>query len=132
MNDNLVSYLLAYCDRFLNKDEEQCFNFFRTYLKKFSKSVDNDFGWIPERKISKEVYIENYQNNLADFIAQKRTEISQIDFFLEIGFNKYREMVAERIWDEHKNEIELNLCPKCNSLTRTPLAKQCKCGNSWR
>jgi len=41
--------------------------------------------------------------------------------------------MRERIMREHKSEIMLNRCPKCNALARTPTAKQCpKCFHSWR
>ena len=40
--------------------------------------------------------------------------------------------VAERIFREHEAELNLNLCPKCNKVTRTPWAKQCRfCRHDW-
>ena len=48
------------------------------------------------------------------------------------GFEAFKLRVATRIYNEHKNELELNLCPKCGKVARTPYAKQCQfCFYSW-
>jgi len=45
-------------------------------------------------------------------------------------FNKKR--VVERIYKEHFDELDLNRCPKCNRIARTPKAKQCRyCKHDW-
>jgi hypothetical protein len=49
------------------------------------------------------------------------------------GYDAYKIRIAERIFDEHIDELELNLCPNCNKIARTPQAKQCRfCFHSWR
>jgi hypothetical protein len=41
-------------------------------------------------------------------------------------------LVLERVLAENAEEIVLNLCPKCDGLTRTLQAKQClHCGHDW-
>jgi hypothetical protein len=48
------------------------------------------------------------------------------------GFENFKIKVSERIFNEHKDELELNLCPKCNKIARTPYAKQCRfCFHNW-
>jgi hypothetical protein len=48
------------------------------------------------------------------------------------GYEAYKERIAQRIFNEHKHELELNLCPKCNKIARTPYAKQCRfCFHNW-
>lgn len=48
------------------------------------------------------------------------------------GYEGYKEKIVERIFNEHKDEIELNLCPKCGKIARTPWAKQCRfCFHGW-
>ena len=48
------------------------------------------------------------------------------------GYESFKRKVAQRIYDEHKDELELNLCPKCNKITRTPESKQCRfCYHDW-
>ncbi|WP_408044031.1 hypothetical protein [Tenacibaculum litopenaei] len=49
---------------------------------------------------------------------------------LENGIDEFKRKVAERIDDS--NSIEYNNCPKCERITRTPKAKQCRfCGYDW-
>ncbi|WP_442590795.1 hypothetical protein ACSBL2_06145 [Pedobacter sp. AW31-3R] len=49
-----------------------------------------------------------------------------------LGEEKFKLKAADRIWSEHKEKIQLNCCPKCNRLTRTPKARQCRhCGFNW-
>ena len=48
------------------------------------------------------------------------------------GFEAFRKKVAERIFTEHKTEINLNCCPNCGKIARTPMAKQCRfCLFDW-
>jgi len=40
--------------------------------------------------------------------------------------------VATRIWNEHRHELQLNLCPACGKIARTPKVKQCRfCFHDW-
>jgi ribosomal protein L40E len=49
------------------------------------------------------------------------------------GYEAYKLRISERIFNEHKDELELNLCLKCNKIARTPYAKQCRfCFHNWR
>lgn len=51
---------------------------------------------------------------------------------LDNGIDVFKEKVVRRILGESGREVFLNLCPKCGRLARTPFAKQCRCGHSWR
>jgi hypothetical protein len=52
---------------------------------------------------------------------------------LKNGYENFKISVITRIWNEHKNELQLNLCPKCKKIARTPWAEQCRfCLHSWR
>jgi hypothetical protein len=54
-----------------------------------------------------------------------------IDHLVALGKEKLRQIIAERLFKEHADEI-LNPCPRCEKLARTPLAKQCRyCGFDW-
>ena len=56
----------------------------------------------------------------------------QYDGLLKEGYEVFFTNVAKRILFENESELFLNLCPKCQKLTRTPLAKQCRfCFHSW-
>ena len=48
------------------------------------------------------------------------------------GYEAYKYRITERIFNEYKDELKLNLCPACGKVARTPLAKQCQCCfHSW-
>ena len=52
---------------------------------------------------------------------------------LKNGYQQFQEKFSQRIYDEHLPDLNLNRCPKCNGIARTPEAKQCRyCGHSWR
>lgn len=51
---------------------------------------------------------------------------------LKYGYNNFALNVANRIMDQDSDKVFFNNCPKCNKLTRTPYARQCRyCGHSW-
>ena len=60
------------------------------------------------------------------------TEDTEIIKLLDNGIDAFRENVVNRILIQSPNKVYFNLCPKCNRLARTPLAKQCRhCGHDW-
>ena len=60
------------------------------------------------------------------------TEDPEILELLAEGIDNFKIQTAERIINSHGEKILLNNCPKCNKLTRTPKAKQCRhCGYDW-
>ena len=51
---------------------------------------------------------------------------------LELGFDAFRSRVTVRILAEHSHEIDINRCPQCDRVVRTPTAQQCFwCGHDW-
>lgn len=51
---------------------------------------------------------------------------------LSEGTEAFRRKVRARILSEHKEEVFINRCPKCQKLVKTPKAKMCLwCGESW-
>ena len=64
-------------------------------------------------------------------ISEGRDE-EKVQKLIHLGWEQFHRMVATRILDEHRDDIFLNLCPRCNALARTPQAKQCpRCYYSW-
>ena len=48
------------------------------------------------------------------------------------GSDAFALRTAQRIPDEHKNEIVFNNCPRCGALAKTPKARQCRfCRYDW-
>ena len=51
---------------------------------------------------------------------------------LDKGYDEFKRISAEKIMQEHGDNVFINNCPKCGRLARTPLAKQCRhCGHDW-
>ena len=52
-------------------------------------------------------------------------EINDFDWFHLQDPQAYLDQVRERIMEEHGEEIEINRCPTCDGVLRTPKAVQC-------
>jgi hypothetical protein len=56
----------------------------------------------------------------------------EIDAALAGGIEAYRRGVRERVIAEHGADVDVNRCPRCAGVARTPWAKQCFwCGFDW-
>lgn len=42
------------------------------------------------------------------------------------GYESFKFKVVQRIYSLHKHELDLNLCPECGKIARTPKAQQCR------
>ena len=114
MNDEnlypeLVDYIYDFQWKFRTEDENTAARA-AVYLSKNASeglvSIMKQKGWISEDETTKKM--------LAD------------------GFDAFKRRVVNRIYLQHKREMELNCCPKCGKITRTPLSKQCRfCFYSW-
>lgn len=52
---------------------------------------------------------------------------------LKMGYTAFKRRVRKRILLEHSEQVDLNRCPRCDKIPRTPKAKQCPwCYHSWR
>ncbi len=61
--------------------------------------------------------------------ANRNTEMSDL---INGGYDYYKQRISELIYRDYKNELVLNLCPKCNKVARTSKAKQCQfCFHTW-
>lgn len=105
----LIDYIYQYCDHFKTADEKLAG---RTML--YKRKTDNAQtlammkakGWYSDE--------QHILNMFAD------------------GNQAFIVKVASRIYIEHKDELNLNLCPRCFKITRTPWAKQCRfCFHDW-
>lgn len=105
----LIDYIYDYCSKFKTPDE---------VLACFTISVPEKFlhgeGLALHKRIGRYSDDPKIQAMIAD------------------GFENFKTRVATRIYNEHKNELSLNLCPKCSKIARTPQAKQCRfCSYNW-
>jgi hypothetical protein len=109
----LLLYIWDYCGRYMTKHEQ-------------AASIHNRAA---ERlEFGNKIGFHKYQH--------QENDISKDENVLKLlanGYENFKVTVSTRIWNEHKGELELNLCPKCNKIARTPDAKQCRfCSHSWR
>lgn len=66
------------------------------------------------------------------FMKEAVNNDREIQNLIQGGFESFKTKVATRIFNEHKHQLELNLCPNCNKIARTPKAKQCRfCSYDW-
>ena len=105
----LVDYIFYYQRKFMTKDERIAT---RTIL--YRQPLDNEsmLAWLK----AKEWYSDD--DKIKQMIAD--------------GYDTLKKKIVARIHAEHKDDLELNLCPACGKLPRTPLAKQCRhCFHDW-
>ena len=51
---------------------------------------------------------------------------------LEAGPATCRRLIKDRLLRDHADQIEVNRCPSCHRVVRTPSARQCFwCGHDW-
>ena len=105
----LVDYIYQFCDDFKTVDEILAGRTLLYSISDINKqllAVSEDKGWY-----SNEPHI---QAMIAD------------------GFMTFKIKGVERIYREHRDELKLNLCPKCFKIARTPSARQCRfCFHDW-
>lgn len=60
------------------------------------------------------------------------SEQPEIQEMLRNGYDEFEFNVAKRITEQSLEKVFFNRCTRCNSLARTPYARQCRnCGHSW-
>ncbi len=113
MDQDKIKYILDYYSYWMTIEEKIAWRHWASLFKMQNSSKEHK-----ERRIK---------------ISLKKgwmTENEEVLKLLDDGIDVFRERVAMRIDREHA--INYNNCPKCQKLTRTPKAKQCRfCGHNW-
>lgn len=107
MDKELSDYIMQHCRNIMTSEE-------RAALRRLTVKLDSGFQAVfdPDRE---RLFQFNNEN---------------VNSLVSLGMWKVQEKIANRIYKEHKEVI--NLCPKCNKLARTPNAKQCRyCFYDW-
>ena len=108
----LTDYIFNYCGNYLWQNEKKA----RWHLHALAKS-NYGVNVIMYKFFMKE---ENVPDNKG------------IRELVNGGFEEFKQKVVTRIWNQLKDELELNLCPKCKKIARTPYASQCRfCFFDW-
>lgn len=103
----LIGYIYDYYQRFQTAEESDATRaFIYGYVKEPLRSEIIKRGWFSDTEHTKGI--------------------------ITTGFESFKRNVAERIFNEHYDELDLNLCPQCGKIARTPQAKQCRfCLHDW-
>ena len=113
MNIETARYISNYYHRFFNEKENIAHRHITSLFKLNGESESSSRYKIYKRK----GWITN------DIEALNLIKNGETEFFIN---------TANRILEEHNEEIFLNNCPICQKLARTPKARQCRhCGNKW-
>lgn len=111
MYTELIEYIYSYCSGFMNELERKAASHYEAHVR-----------W--EQNPNHPSYQKMFAKNLSN--DPKVTEL------LKDGHFTFRMNTAERIYRDHKNELNLNLCPNCGQIARTPKARQCRfCWHDW-
>ena len=77
---------------------------------------------MPDGELRTKIYLRNqWLSNDPEILKQ-----------LDRGYVQFTLNCAKRVLRENPDKVFFNLCPKCEKLARSPLAKQCRfCGYDW-
>jgi hypothetical protein len=77
---------------------------------------------LPDGELRTKMYLRN------QWLSNEPEILKQLDG----GYVQFTLNCAERIFRGNPDKVFFNLCPKCEKLARSPLAKQCRfCGFDW-
>ena len=108
----LTDYIFSYCGRYFWENE---------------KIADRHFLAMSKSK-------QGVNETMYKFFMKDESVYSNNDIvdLIRDGYESYKIKVATRIWENHKDELDLNLCPNCGKIARTPWAQQCRfCFHDW-
>ena len=75
---------------------------------------------------------QNEVRNSSHHLSRLLSDDPEILQLASAGIGAFIDRTAQRILDEHSNEIVFNNCPKCGALAKTPKARQCRfCRYDW-
>jgi len=75
---------------------------------------------------------EEAKGTPAPWFREQLSDDPQVLFLARDGFEAFMERTAQRIRDEHGDDIVMNRCPRCGGVARTPQARQCRfCRYDW-
>ncbi|MEH0154260.1 hypothetical protein V6R21_08945 [Limibacter armeniacum] len=109
---DIIEYISIYCTDFYNELEKAAFKHHIAQIK-----------FLPYKERVEKIAIAYKRDSSND------PEVLKL---LKGGIQKFHQRVAERVFNEHLDELTLNKCPKCDGIARTPTAKQCRyCKHDW-
>jgi hypothetical protein len=120
MDKELARYIIGYFSHLMTEKESRALRHLTTKEKlALSNHHSNDQAKEQRIKVFKE------KGLLIDDV--------EVLALLKNGNTEFVNRTAERILNDNKDRIQINNCPHCGKLARTPYARQCRhCEHSWR
>ncbi|PXY44276.1 hypothetical protein DMB68_17800 [Flavobacterium hydrophilum] len=119
MTDELKKYLLEQCRQWMLPEE----------IRALSRGGLTEHG----EKTTREIAEKEKKETLTDFKIERMYGFNdpKTNELVNLGHEKMLSTIAQRLLERQGDSI-VNKCTKCNKLTRTPNAKQCRhCGHDW-
>lgn len=114
MNLELAKYIINYFPNLMTKTERLGLMHLRN-VSKLSNMEDDNSTWL--NLFKKKGYLTTDKNALE---------------LIKDGYDVFCLNLGKRVINESSDRLYLNKCPKCNFLTETPQARQCKkCYHKW-
>ena len=111
--EDIIEYISIYCTDFYNEAEKKAMRHHVAQVK-----------FLP---------FKDRVEKMAVAYERDSTEDPEVLKLLENGIQDFHKKSAERVLNEHFQELTLNTCPNCGGIARTPTAKQCRyCEHDWR
>jgi len=108
-----LKYIAQYCTEYMTANEKAASNHHFAQVKLFK--------------------YKDRSSNASDAYHKMASEDPEVLDLLKSGYDKFEEKFTQRIYDEHLDKLDINRCPECYGVTRTPEAEQCRyCNHSWR
>jgi hypothetical protein len=88
--------------------------------------------WKANRAIQINFKTQGASEKYKQAMAAKYPRDEATDKLLADGEDIFRQRAAHRVLDQHRSEIFINRCAKCDRIVKTPKARLCLwCGHSW-
>jgi hypothetical protein len=112
------------------KDEQQAADFIAHHYQ----SLMTEPEWLAVRALIVEAQAQVATEGMARLLRERYqpTDIPLVRDALQQGWDLFVPRVAARILREASDAVDLNRCPDCGRIPRTPRARQCPwCFHSW-
>lgn len=115
LDNDKINYVFTYFGYLMTENERMAWSHYTCVVKMEGMTVE-------KRTTRTGIYLN------MGWMTDKREVLSLLDN----GINLFKENAVRRILTEKIQSVHFNTCPRCGQLARTPHAKQCRCGHSWR
>lgn len=118
MDTDQAAYVFRYYGHLMNEQERMAYRHLTGTLKATHGRSD----------VAAQAEARSGPRHLREMLSNEETVLR----LASDGYQAFIMRTAERIFNEHRSQIELNNCPQCGRLALTPKARQCRyCRHDW-